>query len=85
MKRRFEDTLEYNYNVDIIKNSENRLLTDAWDAMQRTVGGLSHSTWSNYKIRKQRYCRWRQEFDRLQSKVQSPISVYKSEVATNVI
>lgn len=47
MKRRFEDTLEYNYNVDIIKNSENRLLTDAWDAMQRTVGGLSRSTWSN--------------------------------------
>ncbi|XP_052058610.1 tetraspanin-18-like isoform X2 [Mytilus californianus] len=58
MKRRFEDTLEYNYNVDIIKNSENRLLTDAWDAMQRTLeccgphGNItSRYSWAFYKGR----------------------------------
>jgi len=38
LEKRFENTLQQNYGVDLIKNSENRLITDAWDAMQRTVG-----------------------------------------------
>jgi len=32
-----EDTLKEHYGVDLRKNSENRLITDAWDSMQRSV------------------------------------------------
>jgi hypothetical protein len=40
LETRFKDTIKENYGVDLMKNSENRLITDAWDAMQRTVGIL---------------------------------------------
>jgi hypothetical protein len=40
LETRFKTTIQENYGVDLMKNSENRLITDAWDAMQRTVGIL---------------------------------------------
>ena len=33
----FKKTLILNYGVDVDKNTTNRLITDAWDAMQRQV------------------------------------------------
>lgn len=37
IKLHFIRTLEVQYGVDTSKNPENNLITDAWDAMQRTV------------------------------------------------
>lgn len=57
LQERFKATLQDQYGIDLIKNSENRLITDAWDAMQRTLEccgayGDEHSqeSWALYKL-----------------------------------
>ncbi|XP_048764354.1 leukocyte surface antigen CD53-like isoform X2 [Ostrea edulis] len=56
IKEHFEDTLKFQYGMDINKNSQNNLITDAWDAMQRTLkccgpfGGKDSTTsWMFYR------------------------------------
>lgn len=62
MKLRFENTLKYSYGKDLLKNSENRLITDAWDAMQQTLqccGAYGNITslhsWAFYKTETEWY------------------------------
>lgn len=38
IKKRFETTIIKQYGVDITRNSTNKLITDAWDSMQRSLG-----------------------------------------------
>ena len=56
LETRFKTTIQENYGVDLMKNSENRLITDAWDAMQRTLeccgaygDEYSRNSWAIYK------------------------------------
>ena len=37
IKKRFETTIIKQYGVDVTRNSTNKLITDAWDSMQRSV------------------------------------------------
>ncbi|KAK3089243.1 hypothetical protein FSP39_002057 [Pinctada imbricata] len=53
----FKKTVERQYGVDINRNADNRLVTDAWDAMQRTLqccgpygGPDSVTSWAFYKL-----------------------------------
>lgn len=45
IKLHFIKTLEKQYGVDTNKNPENNLITDAWDAMQRTVSPVTYMWW----------------------------------------
>lgn len=56
------ETLKNNYGVDLRKNSDNRLITDAWDSMQRSLqccgayGGINDThAWAAYKLHSQWY------------------------------
>ncbi|KAH3693679.1 hypothetical protein DPMN_081119 [Dreissena polymorpha] len=62
MKNDMQETLSYKYGVDLRKNSENRLITDAWDSLQRSFeccgphgDANSTSSWAFYKLHSQWY------------------------------
>lgn len=57
IKEKFETTITLNYGNDIQRNSTNKLITDAWDSMQSSLGCCgaygdvnSDKSWGLYKI-----------------------------------
>ncbi|KAL4235782.1 Tetraspanin-18 [Mactra antiquata] len=66
IKKKFETTILYNYGNDIQRNSTNKLITDAWDSMQSSLGCCgaygdvdSAYSWGLYKTQSLWYKRYK--------------------------